>query len=104
MMYCGMCGNRMEEGDEFCPECGKRTERKKKRILRNKFTSGRGPVTDYRGIVIKICVILIMLTVTGILIWGEEMAINMMNSADTVQWKTIISSEKNLISMYVEII
>ena len=64
-MYCGKCGVRADDRDMFCAECGSSLKIKKKKFVRNTIVSGKGLLTDYSGVVVKISVILMFLVVTG---------------------------------------
>ena len=60
-MYCVKCGTELEN-EEICPSCGQLREDQKEKYVRNTLISGKGLYRSYRGIIIKLLVILYAIT------------------------------------------
>ena len=110
-MYCGKCGARAEDTDEFCAECGSRLKMKKRKFVKNTIISGRGLLSDYSGIVVKISVILTFLVVTsGWFLAGEIIKDSLMSSGNIlinlngIQWNQLNFDGEQTIAFWIDVI
>lgn len=84
-MFCGKCGNKIDDGAKFCPSCGASVEKQENMTVSSASDRERGKKKSKKGILIFILIILVVLFIGLAICWIQKKPIDEGGNIDTQQ-------------------